>query len=154
MVTSQELLLDLRSDPACLADVRNQLRGWAEAAGWSDPQIADIVLAVDEALANVIRHAYDGRRNGRILISGRQIEEPSGRCCIEVVIRDFGRQVDPATICSRDLDDIRPGGLGVHIIRSVTDVAEYSRAEGGGMQLRLCKRRCDSFSSRSSETKQ
>jgi anti-sigma regulatory factor (Ser/Thr protein kinase) len=58
---------------------------------------------------------------------------------LECDVRDFGRQVDPSTIRSRSLDEVRPGGLGVHIIRSVMDEVEYSRAEGGGMRLRMLK---------------
>ena len=51
----------------------------------------------------------------------------------------FGRQVDPATIKSRDLDDIRPGGLGVHIIGSVMDQVEYQKAPEAGMMVRMTK---------------
>ena len=57
----------------------------------------------------------------------------------EILIRDFGKQVDPALIKGRDLDDIRPGGLGVHIMESVMDQIEYTCAEDSGMKLRMLK---------------
>jgi hypothetical protein len=57
-----------------------------------------------------------------------------------IVIEDEARQVDPAKIKGRDLDDIRPGGLGVHIIRQVVDRAEYAPREHAGMRLTLIKR--------------
>ena len=56
---------------------------------------------------------------------------------MEIIVRDFGPQVDPASIHSRDLDDVRPGGLGVHIIRSIMRDVDYSCPPDGGMQLRM-----------------
>jgi anti-sigma regulatory factor (Ser/Thr protein kinase) len=49
--------------------------------------------------------------------------------------------VDPATIRSRDLDDIRPGGLGVHIIHEVMDEVRYERRDSRGMRLTMVKQR-------------
>jgi anti-sigma regulatory factor (Ser/Thr protein kinase) len=48
--------------------------------------------------------------------------------------------VDPSSIKSRDLDDLRPGGLGVHIMNSCMDCLEYRRAKGGGTILTMVKR--------------
>ena len=62
-----------------------------------------------------------------------------GRAGLEIVILDRGKSIDPAAICGRDLADIRPGGLGVHIIRSVMDKVQYRRRSGGGMLLRMVK---------------
>ncbi len=59
---------------------------------------------------------------------------------IRVVIEDEAKQVDPETIRSRDLEDIRPGGLGVHIIQHVMDFARYEKREERGMRLILEKR--------------
>ncbi len=58
---------------------------------------------------------------------------------IEIVIEDDAMQVDPDTIRSRDLDDIRPGGLGVHIIREIMDEVSYARRDRRGMRLTLVK---------------
>jgi hypothetical protein len=63
-----------------------------------------------------------------------------GRCAgLRIVIEDCGRQADPDAIKGRDLDDIRPGGLGVHIIREVMDQAVYEKRPAGGMRLTLVK---------------
>ena len=56
-------------------------------------------------------------------------------------IRDHGRSVDPSSIKSRDLDDVRPGGLGVHIMRSVMDRVEYRKRGLTGMELSMTKRK-------------
>ncbi|MHC5028100.1 MAG: ATP-binding protein [Planctomycetota bacterium] len=63
-------------------------------------------------------------------------QEPGG---IEIVIDDLARQVDPGTIQGRDLDDIRPGGLGVYIIREIMDKVEFACRPEGGMSLTMFK---------------
>lgn len=75
--------------------------------------------------------------------------EGAGHTCggpeaIKIVIEDEARQVDPEAIRSRDLEHVRPGGLGVHIIRSVMDEVIYERRDEGsgrGMRLTMIKRR-------------
>jgi anti-sigma regulatory factor (Ser/Thr protein kinase) len=56
-----------------------------------------------------------------------------------VTICDCARQVDPQDITGRDLEDVRPGGLGTHIMRTVMDEVEYAHRQPVGMQLRLLK---------------
>lgn len=57
-----------------------------------------------------------------------------------VLIRDFAAPVDVDRIKSRELDDVRPGGLGVHFIREVMDEMEYlPPPDGQGNLLRLRK---------------
>jgi anti-sigma regulatory factor (Ser/Thr protein kinase) len=68
---------------------------------------------------------------------------------IRIVIEDEAQQIDPALIRSRDLDEIRPGGLGVHIIKTIMDEAAYEkRSDGkggtGGMRLTMMKKRVNS----------
>lgn len=126
--------LAIRSQPSELAGVRRQVEQFALEAGLSQAAASRVELAVDEALTNVIRHAYEGRSDGQIDIHLRR-----EACWLQVVIRDYGREVDPATIRARDLDDVRPGGLGVHIIGECMDTAVYAPAEGGGTVLTLRK---------------
>jgi anti-sigma regulatory factor (Ser/Thr protein kinase) len=133
------LELELLSDTALLPGVRATLREWSVARGWTPEQAGEIALAVDEALSNVIRHGYGCDRTQRIVLSVRSICDPAEGEGVEIRIRDFGRQVDPVQICGRDLADVRPGGLGVHIIRAMMSSVEYSRAQGGGMLLVMRK---------------
>jgi anti-sigma regulatory factor (Ser/Thr protein kinase) len=58
---------------------------------------------------------------------------------IRVIISDRAPQVDPHTIVGRNLDDIRPGGLGTHIMKTIMDEVEYTHRQGGGMTLRMFK---------------
>jgi anti-sigma regulatory factor (Ser/Thr protein kinase) len=132
--------IDIRipSDPANLCTVREAIRRSAAGAGFEEPDTEQIVLAVDEALANVIKHGYGGCRDQPIHIRIEYAAEP-GRSGVRFVIRDFGKSVDPRTICGRDLDDVRPGGLGVHIMKTVMDEVRYAPADGGGTRLEMLK---------------
>jgi len=129
--------LEIASQPALLAGARALVSSIAQRCGFDEIQCGQISLAVDEALCNIIRHGYNCRDDGRILISLSQREAQSPG--IEIVIEDDALQVDPDTIRSRDLDDIRPGGLGVHIIREIMDEVSYTRRDRRGMRLTLVK---------------
>ncbi len=101
-----------------------------------DAQTArDLVLAVDEACQNVIRHAYRDEAQGEIVL---EIRCEPGRLIFR--IRDFAPPIDTGRVRPRDLDDVRPGGLGTHLIREVMDEVAYSAPPGGGNLLRMVKR--------------
>ncbi len=143
MSAADELALDITSDAGELAQVREAVQQWAMRVGWSEEHAADIMLAVDEALSNVIRHGYDGKPGQPIELRARRVSDARRGEGLEIVIRDYGKQVPIEQICGRDLDDIRPGGLGVHIIRSVMSEVIYEHARGGGMRLTMRKYRAD-----------
>ncbi len=130
--------LELLSQARFLAGVRALVGNVVQRLGGNETICGQISLAVDEALCNIINHGYDRRADGRIWINMWVIDENPP--AIHIVIEDRARQVDPATIRSRDLDDIRPGGLGVYIIREVMDEVCYEQREGGGMRLTMRKR--------------
>lgn len=132
--------IEIHSDPGELAGVREQLRAWTTARGWAEQQIGEIILAVDEALTNVIRHGYCGASHGRIAVSVNATDDPADGPGLEIRVRDFCPNVDLEKIAGRDLDDVRPGGLGVHLIRAMMQEVEYSHAEGGGVLLVMRKR--------------
>jgi anti-sigma regulatory factor (Ser/Thr protein kinase) len=139
MSGSDQLEFEIRSDPTKLPEVRSQIRAWVDPLGWSERQVGEIVLALDEAVTNVIRHGYGGEPGHRICICAAVVDDAQDGPGIEIRVRDYGRQVDPKRICGRDLDDVRPGGLGVHIIRAMNSHVEYQCAEGGGMLLIMRK---------------
>jgi len=138
---SNALELELRSDPRLLPVVRKKLRAWAAGQGWTADQVDEIALAVDEALANVIRHAYGSEHCHPVLLTARAVRDPQRGEGLEIRLRDFGKQVDPARICGRALDEPRPGGLGVHLMQAMMSSIEYQPASGGGMLLTMRKYR-------------
>ena len=122
-----------------MRSARLQAEAQARAIGFAEEETGQIGLAIDEALANVINHGYGGPCDKPIDIAIEQVTW-DGATGISITVRDFGRQVNPTEIRSRDLDDVRPGGLGVHIMRTVMDEVSYTPAEGGGMQLVMKKK--------------
>jgi len=90
--------------------------------------------AVDEACSNVIKHAYAGDPNQEIGVTLRISPE-----AFEVIIEDSGLKADVASVKGRRLDDIRPGGLGVHLIKRACDIVEFDEKKKKGNRLRLVK---------------
>jgi anti-sigma regulatory factor (Ser/Thr protein kinase) len=123
------------SDPRYLPLVRAVVEKGATAAGFGPEDCDRISLAVTEGVTNVIRHSYHGDPNRRIDLV---LHTPAGLFRLE--IRDYGRFVDPARIASRPLDEVRPGGLGVHLMKATMDSVEYERNAHGGTTLTLVKR--------------
>jgi anti-sigma regulatory factor (Ser/Thr protein kinase) len=133
--------MELRSDPEMLCVVRNALGQLAAKLGFPEPECHLVVLAVDEALTNIIRHAYLGDAERPIELSFRRIHVAGngpGNVALEIVLEDRGVTVHGKKLCGRALEDVRPGGLGLHFIRESMDTVEFSRRKGRN-QLRLVK---------------
>src|SRR5216684_6274846 len=133
--------MELRSNPEMLCVVRNALGQLAAMLGFSETDCNAVVLAVDEALTNIIRHAYLGDAERPIEASFRRIHaSPDGESgdALEIVLEDRGVTANPDKMCGRALEDVKPGGLGLHFIRESMDTVEFSRRKGRN-QLRLVK---------------
>jgi anti-sigma regulatory factor (Ser/Thr protein kinase) len=124
----------LASDPKLLKIVRLGIGHLCDLAGFPEAHRQRAMLAVDEACSNIIKHAYSGATDQPIIITARLIDNG-----IEVVLRDYGKKADPEKIKPRELDDIRPGGLGVHLIRSAMDSVVFDNTLAEGNQLTLVK---------------
>lgn len=106
------------------------------AAGFGADDVWALELALTEALANVIQHAYGGDPEQRIALELRVAEDRA-----EVTVRDSGAPFDPHAYEPEPLDTPRSGGYGVHLIREILDEVAAEPAAGGGTQLRLVKYR-------------
>jgi anti-sigma regulatory factor (Ser/Thr protein kinase) len=96
---------------------------------------------VDEAVANVMRHAYGSSPDKRIDVSCKRISAMVNgipREGLEIELLDQGVPFDQKKLTARSLDEVKPGGLGLHFIRDSMDVMEHSR-ENGVNRLRLVK---------------
>jgi anti-sigma regulatory factor (Ser/Thr protein kinase) len=135
------LRLYLESNPEALCLVRSTLERASEVTHFQEPDCRAIVRSVDEALANVIRHAYKGRGGlpievtCRRLFSGPDEKDPVG---LEIELSDSGVAIDPKKLSGRPLDEIRPGGLGLHFMKQSMDVVEFRRKSGKNL-LRMVK---------------
>ena len=132
----QVLSLRLPARADRLKVVRETLTAALEHLKCEREDIADVVLAVDEACQNVIRHAYAGREDGEMEIAVHCHGDD-----LIIRLQDFAPPVDEATVKPRDLDDIRPGGLGTHFIRQIMDDVRFMTPPAGvGNLLQLTKR--------------
>lgn len=131
------IVIDIPADPASLFLVRCLVEKLAQRMELSPEDAQGIILAVNEACTNIVRHVYGDRHEQRILL---MFIVEVGR--LEIHIRDFGPSADPETFASRDLKDVRPGGLGMHFIRGAMDEVHYETlAAHGGTLLKLIKYR-------------
>lgn len=135
------LKMELRSNPETLCVVRGALAQLAEQLGFPESECRAVVLGVDEALTNIIRHAYGGSVEHPIEVVFNRIQETwhgANKEALEIVLTDQGKKVDNAKLAGRALEDVKPGGLGLHFIRETMDAVEF-RHTNGRNQLRLVK---------------
>ena len=130
------LSLTVSSQADRLKLVRNAVKETAKFCGCDKDVSRDIVIAVDEACQNIIRHAYGGSPNGEIELKICRNEDE-----LTILLRDFAETIDVSKVRPRDLEDVKPGGLGTHFMREVMDEVEFMPPPGdGGNLLRMMKR--------------
>ena len=102
-----------------LSDVRHQLAAWLRAAAIPEGKIADIVLAVNEAAANSIEHAYRGHKPGKVRVEG---ENDGARVHVRIIDKGSWKPapVDPGV-----------RGRGLLLIRAVSDWLEMDCTPSG-----------------------
>ena len=87
----------------------------------------DLVLAIAEAAQNIVKHAYNGQKTTdkmkvKILFKEKEIE---------IGFFDTGLPVVPENITHRNLDDIKPGGLGTYFIKEIMDEVVFKKDKKG-----------------------
>ena len=85
-----------------------------------------MVLGVDEACTNVIRYAYRLREDGLISLRMEGL-----RKCVRMRLRDYGEQVFPHEMKGRSHELVKPGGLGLHLVRHAFDHVDYVHKRRG-----------------------
>ncbi len=111
---------EFTSKPAELQCMRQQLRQVLVTHDCNKRCVDRLILAVNEAAMNIIQHAYNYDSNGKIRLEIQRKED-------EMFFRltDFACPIDRSCVKSRDLKDIRPGGLGVHFINEIMDEVKF-----------------------------
>ena len=126
------MILEINSDPSELKKVREKVEVFCK-ENQIKVNLLEIKLAIDEALQNIIRHAYKLDKTKKITIKLEKISADS----FKAEIRDFGERVPIDQIKHRALDDIKPGGLGVHFIKSISKEMKYEHKDVAGTLLTL-----------------
>jgi serine/threonine-protein kinase RsbW len=118
--TSDKLELEFNSSTANVSSVRKSIEQFSQSAGLDVPASEEIGLVVNEALANVIRHAYDGATDKPIEVTAWKIKKG-----VTITIRDWGKGTDPSDLVSRPRDLMTPGGLGLMCMQKLMDDVKY-----------------------------
>jgi anti-sigma regulatory factor (Ser/Thr protein kinase) len=91
-----------------------------------DDVVFRLTVALDEVITNIVRHAFDSQ-GGHDILLGITVDERF----VTAVVEDDGPPFDLRTVAPADIDapiEFRPiGGLGVHLVRSLTHALEYRR---------------------------
>ncbi len=132
--------LHVPSSTENLSMIRDFVGRVGERAGFNKGDLVKLELAVDEACANVIEHAYGSDTTREVTV---QVTLDSDTVQIRII--DNGRGFDPSKVKQEDLDSLvhqrKTGGLGMRIIKQVMDEVQYEIVPGQKNELRMMKRR-------------
>jgi anti-sigma regulatory factor (Ser/Thr protein kinase) len=123
------LTLSLKNDPAEIGRLVDLLEAFGPQSGLTDDATFKLTLALDEIVANVVRHGFDDDREHRI-----EVKVTVDDRTVTASVEDDGLEFDPREAPVPDLDlpiEMRkPGGLGMHLVRATMDSVEYRREDG------------------------
>jgi len=136
---NRELEIEFNSRPEQLAMVRENIRNFSEAHRLSVSAMDDIELAVDEAVTNVVQHAYTNRGDGLIRLHAWKADRK-----LFIAIRDFGRGFKPKPVGVKDIRRIIQGktrrGLGRYLMKQCMDSVRYKSVSGHYNETVMMKR--------------
>ncbi|MBN8524291.1 MAG: ATP-binding protein [Planctomycetes bacterium] len=134
--------LRIANEPHELVRVRAEVTAAIKAGGFPEVYTNRILIAVDEAVTNIIEHGYEGTATGKGHIDVVMEVEPE---TFTISIIDEGETFDPRSMTDVDIERHvaagRSGGLGVFLIRKIMDVVDYHHETGRHNRLTMVKRR-------------
>ena len=133
--TPLRLIMRFTSNPAALATVRKKIEEFSIQSGLDTPASEEVGLVVNEALANVIRHAYAGATDKPVQTTVEKHEDG-----VKIQIRDWGNGINPQNCPRRPHDPLTPGGLGLICMGQLMEQVKFE-PQGDGMLLTLTRTR-------------
>lgn len=131
--------LDVPSSTQNLAIIRDFVSRIAAQAGLTEADVASLELAVDEACANVIEHAYGHDSTKQVVV--RAIFDDDA---LHIHVIDSGAGFEPSGVKQEELTELvkkrRTGGLGLRLIRTLMDEVHYEIEPGVKNELRMVKK--------------
>jgi len=141
MDTPAALQIRLTTDTAEVAPARLAIEAFCAQAGFEDVAVGEVGLCVNEAIANIIRHAY---RDSKLSIDQQKIELCAEFDCssglLRISLRDFGTGIAPGALPGEKIDPLKPGGLGLICLGRLMDKVSFS-PQNPGMLLELERKR-------------
>ena len=127
--------LTIPSDLRLLGLARAFITAVCDVAGLDEATTDAVVLACDEATNNVMRHAHQDNPDAPIQI--QCLVQPDG---IEILLLDEGQPFDISAVPHLDPSELRVGGRGVFLMRSIMDELSCQPRGERGNTLRMVKR--------------
>jgi serine/threonine-protein kinase RsbW len=135
----RKFTLHVPSSTENLALIREFVTTVGVQAGMSEDDVAKLVLAVDEACANVIEHAYGHDLTKEVMLRAHFDDE-----ALHIAVIDTGKGFDPAAVPQPGLDQLvaehKSGGLGMRLIKRLMDEVQYEIVPGQKNELHMTKR--------------
>ena len=135
----RKFMLQVPSSTENLALIREFVSSAAGQAGFDEKDIGKLELAVDEACANVIEHAYGHDVSKEVVVSVTLNDET-----FKINIEDTGKGFDPNSVNQEELEQLinkrKTGGLGMRLMKSLMDEVRYEIEPGKKNALHLMKR--------------
>jgi len=121
-----------------LAEIRDFVGVAALALGLDGPAVEDIKVCVDEAATNIVKHGYRNHEGGLSV----EVSREAGEIVIKIIDQapPFDPDSAPRPDLGRPLNDRAIGGMGVHLIRTLTDGLSHAAGPEGGNELVLRKK--------------
>ena len=130
--------LRVKSKTENLSLIRDFVSEKALDAGLPVTAVEKIMLAVDEACTNIIKHAYKSSPEGEIILNVEYDDEK-----FTITIIDYGKSFNPESIPQPDLQkyyrEHKVGGLGIYLMKSLMDDVKYTSIPGKYNQVLLSK---------------
>jgi serine phosphatase RsbU (regulator of sigma subunit)/anti-sigma regulatory factor (Ser/Thr protein kinase) len=127
MKTGKTKRISVAAESKNLLKVRDFVVKYGKKMGLLARQVSEVKLAVDEAVSNIIRHAYTGKP-GNVQIELNKLES-----AVQIRILDEGIEFDWNSVLEPDLyryvETRRKGGLGIWLIKKLMDEVVYERSE-------------------------
>ncbi len=135
----RKFTLHVPSSTENLAMIREIVSNIGTQAGLESSDIAKLELAVDEACANVIEHAYGHDATKEVVIRATFDDET-----LRIEVEDTGRGFDPGTVKPEEVEKLiherKTGGLGMRLMKTLMDEVHYEIGPGQKNKLRMVKR--------------
>ena len=135
----RKFTLHVPSSTGNLAMIREFVSNICAQAGLDETDVGKVELAVDEACANVIEHAYGNDTSNDVLIRATFDDEE-----LRIDVVDTGRGFDPNSVQQEELERLvaerKSGGLGMRLIKSFMDEVRYEIEPGQKNELHMMKR--------------
>lgn len=131
---AEDVEITIGSHPRWIRLIRQAVLEYARQSGFDSRDSHAITLAVGEAVGNVIKHAYKGRVDREFTVVCRADGEE-----LEILIRDDGEPFDPGAAPDLPPEELRAGGRGLYLMRTIMDELHYGR-ENGSNVVRMKKR--------------